>query len=448
MVTTQSKPESSGLDMSKYITPWKLDPQQPYLLKNCRIVDPVHGSISSNATIALSAGKIISVEAGEPAKSDSLEIKTENIIDLEGKYVCPGLIDCHVHIAVTPGAASLASYRDMTETKSLLRQPSVLKSMLQRGFTTVRDCGGATLAMKEAVEEGIYPGPRLFISGKALSQTGGHGDMRGRHDTIPCCGGAVSGISRIVDGVPECYRVARDELRQGADFIKIMGGGGVASPTDRIDQLQFSDDEIKAIVTVANNAKTYVTSHCYTTEAVTQAINQGVRGIEHGNLIDLETAKLMADTGTFLTPTLVTHFVSKESHFLDAESEAKVTTVLEQGLVTLKMATEVGVTVCFGTDLLGPTHFAQSKEFSIRSQVQTSLQILQSATINAAKLLGQENKLGQVKEGFMADLLILDRNPLDDITILDKSQESILAVVKDGRVMHSHLSYMKEEPRV
>ncbi|OLN98008.1 hypothetical protein CCHL11_06859 [Colletotrichum chlorophyti] len=430
--------------MSKYVTPWKLDAQKTYLLKNSKVIDPVDGKVTENETVALAGGKIVSVEAGH-LEETTLEVRPENVIDLQGKYVCPGLIDCHVHIAVVPGAASLASYRDMTETKSLIRQPSVLKSMLHRGFTTVRDCGGASLAMKEAIEEGIHPGPRLFISGKALSQTGGHGDMRGRHDTVPCCGGAVSGISRIVDGVPDCYRVARDELRQGADFIKIMGGGGAASPTDRIDQLQFSDEEIKAIVTVANNAKTYVTSHCYTTEAVRQAIEQGVRGIEHGNLIDLETAKLMAKTGTFLTPTLVTHAVSRDLHFLDAEGEAKVTTVLNRGLETLKMASEAGVTVCFGTDLLGPSHFAQSKEFSIRSQVQSPVQILQSATINAAKLLRQEDKLGQVKEGFLADLLILDCNPLEDITVLDRSAETILAIVKDGRVLSSQLSSMKAE---
>ncbi|TQN71640.1 hypothetical protein CSHISOI_03890 [Colletotrichum shisoi] len=429
MVAVQAKPDASGMDLSKYITPWKLDVQNTYLLRNSAVVDPVTGTVRKNATIGLTGGKIAFVQDNGSSRVNTLEVEPHNDIDLQGRFVCPGLIDCHVHIAVTPGAASLSSYRDMTETKSLLRQPSVLKAMLRRGFTTVRDCGGATLAMKEAVEEGIHPGPRLFISGKALSQTGGHGDMRGRHDTIPCCGGAVSGISRIVDGVPECHRVARDELRQGADFIKVMGGGGAASPTDRIDQLQFSDDEIRAIVTVANNAKTYVTSHCYTTEAVRQAIAQGVRGIEHGNMIDLETARLMVETGTFLTPTLVTHFVSKELHFLDAESEAK-------------MATEVGVAICFGTDLLGPTHFAQSKEFSIRSQVQTPTQVLQSATTNAARMLGQEGKLGQIKEGFTADLLVLDCNPLDDISVLDKPEESVLVVVKDGRVMHSQLTSM------
>ncbi|KAJ0340062.1 hypothetical protein COL154_012276 [Colletotrichum chrysophilum] len=437
MVTSRQK--SDEFDISKYITPWKPSNQKRYLIENAKIVDPVSGTTSENTSIALEDGRIVFVKPAGSSREAQLDVDPENIVDVKGKYVCPGLIDCHVHIAVPPGAASLSSYRDMTETKSLIRQPNVLKSMLDRGFTTVRDCGGATLAMKEAVEEGIHPGPRLFISGKALSQTGGHGDMRGRHDTMPCCGGDVSGISRIVDGVPDCLHVARDELRQGADFIKIMGGGGVASPTDRIDSLQFSDEEIRAIVTAATNAKSYVSSHCYTTEAVRQAIGQGVRGIEHGKLIDLETAKLMAEKGTFLTPTLVTNFMSKELHFLEPESEAKVTEVLDRGLATLKMATEVGVTVCFGTDLLGPTHFAQSKEFSIRSRVQSPVEVLRSATVNAAKLLRREDRLGQVKEGFMADLLIMERNPLDDISILDNPEEAILAIIKDGRVVRSRL---------
>jgi imidazolonepropionase-like amidohydrolase len=291
--------------------------------------------------------------------------------------------------------------------------------------------------MKEAIEEGVVPGPRLFIAGFALSQTGGHGDMRGPHEGQLCCGGSISGISRIVDGPAECYKFARDELRQGADFIKIMGGGGVASPTDRIEHVQFSDEEIKAIVTVAQNAGTYVTSHSYTPQAIQQAIKLGVRGIEHGNLIDLETAQLMAEKGAFLTPTLIAHVMSKQMNFLPPDGAAKNDEVLEKGLRAMKMAVDTGVTVCFGTDLLGPMHFAQSKEFSVRSKVLTPIQILRSATINAARLLMQEDRLGQIREGFAADLLILDANPFEDITVLDRSEQSILGVVKDGRVMTS-----------
>ncbi|KAJ5563727.1 Amidohydrolase 1 [Penicillium sp. DV-2018c] len=398
------------MDISRVIKPWKLEPQKPLVFTNATIIDPVQGDLIKNATVRISDGKIIQIVTDGSATSTE-DIPQENIIDLTGKYLCPGLIDCHVHIAVVPGEVDLRAYRDMTERTTPRPQNNA-----RRGFTSIRDCGGASLAVKEAVEEGVIPGPRLFIAGYALSQTGGHGDMRGPHDSQLCCGGSVSGISRIVDGPAECYKYAREELRQGADFIKIMGGGGVASPTDRIEHVQFSDEEISAIVTVARNAGTYVTSHSYTPQAIQQAIKLGVRGIEHGNLIDLETMD-----------------------FLPASAAAKNVEVLEQGLKALKMAVDAGVTVCYGTDLLGPMHFAQSKEFTVRSYVLTALQILQSATVNAARLIMQEDRLGQIREGFLADLLVLEKNPLEDITILDRVEENVLAVIKDGRFVTSRL---------
>ncbi|KAJ5479266.1 hypothetical protein N7530_004775 [Penicillium desertorum] len=175
----------------------------------------------------------------------------------------------------------------MSERVSLLRQTYMLKSMLDRGFASIRDCGGACLAIKEAVGGRCHSRPSSLIAGHALSQTGGHGKLRGSHETQLCCAGSISGTSRIVDDPAKCYRYACEELRQGADFIKIMGGGGVASPTDRIEHVQFSDEDIKVIVTVVRNAGTYVT-----TAAIQQAIKLGVRGIEHGSLIDLETAMM------------------------------------------------------------------------------------------------------------------------------------------------------------
>lgn len=432
------------MDLARVIKPWKLQPQRTRVFVNATIIDPVKGELTPNAAVKISGGQIVRIDTnGSSALTE--DVPEDDVVDLSGKYLCPGLIDCHVHIAVVPGEVDLRAYKDMTERISLLRQPHVLKTMLSRGFTSIRDCGGASLAMKEAVEEGVLPGPRMFIAGFALSQTGGHGDMRGPHDDQLCCGGSVSGISRIVDGPAECYKFARDELRQGADFIKIMGGGGVASPTDRIEHVQFSDEEIKAIVTVARNAGTYVTSHSYTPRAIQQAINLGVRGIEHGNLIDLETAKMMAEKGVFLTPTLIAHVMSKQMNFLPADGAAKNDEVLEKGLRAMKMAVDNGVTVCFGSDLLGPMHFAQSKEFSVRSKVLAPLQILQSATVNAARLLMQEDRLGQIREGFAADLLVLDRNPLEDITVLDRVEETILGVVKDGRVFESRMDKLKRD---
>ena len=430
------------MDISRVIKPWKLHPQRTLVFVNATIIDPAQGELIHNATVRISDGKITQIVT-DGSTTATEDVPGDNVIDLTGKYLCPGLIDCHVHIAVVPGEADLRAYKDMTERISLLRQPLVLKSMLERGFTSIRDCGGASLAIKEAVEDGVFPGPRLFIAGYALSQTGGHGDMRGSHDAQLCCGGSLSGISRIVDGPAECYKYAREELRQGADFIKIMGGGGVASPTDRIEHVQFSDEEIKTIVTVARNAGTYVTSHSYTPQAIQQAIRLGVRGIEHGNLIDLETANMMAEMDVFLTPTLIAHVMSKQLNFLPPDGAAKNDEVLEKGLRAMKIAVEAGVTVCFGSDLLGPMHFAQSKEFSVRSKVLTPLQILRSATVNAARLIMQEDRLGQIREGFAADLLILNENPLEDITVLDRVEEHMMGVIKDGRVSTSRWEALK-----
>ncbi|KAE8374447.1 hypothetical protein BDV26DRAFT_284252 [Aspergillus bertholletiae] len=338
--------------------------------------------------------------------------------------------------------------KSLSPNLSLLRQPNLCQSMLDRGFTTVRDCGGATLALKESIEQDIIRGPRLFIAGHALSQTGGHGDSRHKHDSNECCGGYVGSIGRIVDGVPDCLKYTREEIRQGSDFIKIMGGGGVASPTDQIQHLQFSNEEIRAIVTVAENVGTYVTSHAYTPQAIQQAIRQGVKGIEHGNLLDEPTAVIMKENNVFLTPTLVTYATMDSAEFRDflpSASAKKNREVLYKGLDALSLATKIGVDICFGTDLLGPLHCAQSKEFTIRSGVQTPLEILKSATVTPARMLRQEGFLGQVAPGFAADLLILNANPLEDITVFDRPDRHLLVTIKDGRVVASRWKQLTVE---
>ncbi|KAM3484168.1 hypothetical protein MY8738_002436 [Beauveria namnaoensis] len=433
--------KTSPAALSNEVTiPWTLPPPPRYVLTGANLIDPVQGKVVKNATVHLHNGLVKSVN-GDPSEWESDSSATK--IDLGGKFVCPGLIDCHVHLVAVPGKGGLEAVKDMNMSASLLRQPQVCRSMLEKGFTTVRDCGGALYPLKQAIEEQVHPGPRLFIAGHALSQTGGHGDMRGISDEHECCGGTTQGVGRVIDGVPDCLKYAREEIRQGADFIKIMGGGGVASPTDKIENIQFSDEEIRAIVTVATNAGTYVTTHAYTPTAIQQAISQGVMGVEHGNLIDEKTAKLMAEKGAFLTPTLITYAAMGEyDGFLPPASAKKNKVVLEKGLQAIKIAAEAGVTICFGTDLLGELHFAQPREFGLRSQVQSALQILQSATINAARMLRQDNFLGQVSPDFAADLLILSKNPLQDITILDEPEKHVLATIKAGRVHASRWSKM------
>lgn len=260
----------------------------------------------------------------------------------------------------------------------------------------------------------------------------------------------MKGLGRVADGITECQKAVREELRSGADFIKIMCSGGVASPTDKLESTQYTPKEIKTMTTIAANMGTYVSAHAYTPTAIKQAINNGVRAIEHGNLIDKETAELMASKGCFLTPTLVTYAVMASDEFPDfltPENIAKNKEVLRVGLNSIKIAHEAGVTMCMGSDLLGPMGYAQSREFGLRGQVLDAKTVLQAATINAAKLLRQEDTLGQIKVGFAADLLILNKNPLEDISVLERGEDHFLAVLKEGRVWSSRWTKLPTDIR-
>lgn len=423
---------------SSFVKPWLPKREQPsLLLTRAQLVDPVEGKVHPNASVHISHGVIqaVSIDGSKPitVPEDTMTV------DLEGRYLCPGLIDAHVHISAVPGEMDFRHIMAMPESECLLRMTYVCRDMLYRGFTSVRDCGGAPGALKQACNEWLVVGPRLFISGHAISQTGGHGDFRHSHDYSHCSSDFVSGLGRVCDGVPACLAVARDELRRGADFIKIMGSGGVVSPTDRLENHQFSPEEIRAMVGVANNAHTYVTCHAYSPESIRIAIENGVRGIEHGNLLDRGTALLMAEKGCYLTPTLVTYFSMGDpavAHFLPAGSGAKNTAVMNMGFDALRIAQECGVTMCYGSDLLGPLGKYQSGEFGLRAKVLSPLEILRSATVNPAKMMNQP-RLGQIKAGFFADLLVVKSNPLEDITVFERSETELLLIIKDGRVCRS-----------
>ncbi|KAK1070183.1 hypothetical protein LTR74_004335 [Friedmanniomyces endolithicus] len=437
--------------MASTLKPWLQGPPKRYRLVDCSLIDPKDGQVYEHVTVDLADGLIhrMTKLSKWPSPGDEALSWTSNeqitIVNLQGKFLCPGLIDCHVHLATPPGEDGLKDTMNQDPTTSLLRQPYLAHQMLKRGFTSVRDCGGAGLALKEAFAEGLYPAPRLFTSGHGISQTGGHGDIRSAKDAeFACCGGNTRGLGRIADGVDQCLHAAREELRQGADFIKIMVSGGVVSPTDRLTSLQYSPDEIAAFTRVANDAGTYVTAHAYTPAAIRNAIEKGVSGIEHGNLIDEPTAKLMAEKGVFLTPTLITYktMASKEfGSFLPPSIAEKNMQVLMAGLKSVQIADQAGVTMCYGTDLLGPLQVKQTGEFALRKEAGLSaLKILQSATVNAALRLRQEDKLGRLKEGYAADMVVLNANPLEDIEVLDRPQKHLLAVIKEGRVLESRWS--------
>ncbi|HUJ99839.1 MAG TPA: amidohydrolase family protein [Stellaceae bacterium] len=374
-----------------------------------------------------------------------LQGSVDRIIDLKGKTLMPGLIDLHVHSVAVE--LNLAQQMHMPNVLVTLRSALLLRGMLRRGFTTVRDAGGAGYALKQAIDSGLTDGPRLFVSGRALSQTGGHGDMRARSDYLadsaPCaCCARVGALARVVDGVDGVRKAAREELLMGADQIKIMASGGVASPTDPVGALGYCEDEIRAIVAEARARQTYVLAHAYTAEAIARAVRCGVRTIEHGNLVDLPTARLMAEKGAYAVPTLVTYEALADEgaqYGLPPESVAKIADVREAGLRSLEIYREAGVKMGFGSDLLGPSQRLQSEEFRIRAEILGPREVVASATVIGAEVLGMEEKLGRIVPGSSADLLVVDGNPLRDVTCLLGQGEHIPLVMKAGKIQFDSL---------
>lgn len=365
------------------------------------------------------------------------------VIDIGGRTLMPGLIDCHVHVVAT--MLNLGANAAQPNTIVTLKTVPILRGMLERGFTTVRDAGGADYALSLAVESGIVAGPRLFVAGRALSQTGGHGDFRGRWDERePClCCRRAGALARVADGIDGVRKAVREEIKAGAHQIKVMASGGVASPTDPIAFFGYSEDELRAIVAEAAAAQTYVMAHAYTPAAISRAVRCGVRTIEHGNLVDDETARLMAAHGAYAVPTLVTYdALANEGAALGLppDSVAKIEGVRKAGLESLAIFRRAGVRMAFGTDLLGESHVHQSGEFRIRAQVLSPHEVICSATAVAAEVLRMDGKLGVVAPGAMADLLVVDGDPLADIGLLEGQGRHIAAVMKGGSFMKNRLS--------
>ena len=398
---------------------------------NCAVLDGASKERREDHHVLVEDGLIREV-TDRPIASAAAET-----VDLKGRTLMPGLIDAHVHVIAVDQMLARLSERPVSLVT--LRAARVLEGMLQRGFTTIRDAGGADGGLAEAIEEGLVPGPRIFPSGQALSQTGGHGDLRPRTRSVSvvscaCCEGGAA-LARIADGAAECRRAARDELRKGATQIKIMASGGVASPYDPVWNLQYSEEEVRAIVEEARAWRTYVMAHAYTPEAIRRSIDFGVRSIEHGNLIDRATAEHVAGAAGFVVPTLVTfdalYRFGRDLGFPEA-SLAKLGDVREAGLCSLEILQAAGVKIGFGTDLLGPMHRHQSHEFTIRSEAMAPFDIIRSATTVNAELLNRSGEIGLIAPGARADLIAVDGDPLADISLLDGQGEHLTHIMKDG----------------
>lgn len=399
------------------------------LFINANVIDTRNGKVLPDQQVLVSNGRIQKV-SGETIPPDDAEV-----IDLGGRFLMPGLCDSHVH--VTAITANFALLGTMSPFYVTAKTGPMLNNMLMRGFTTVRDAGGADYGLAQAVEEDALLGPRILYCGKALSQTGGHADMRGpgqqNFEGCFCC----AGLGRVCDGVTEVRRACRDEIRKGATQIKIMASGGVSSPTDRIDSTQFSLEEIDAIVEEANAANIHTMAHAYTARAINRLLPRGVKTIEHGNLMDEESCRLFVEHNAYLTPTLVIYdSLSKEGveAGLPKELQMKVYDVLDAGGKALEMAQRSGVKMLFGSDLLGQMERHQLNEFNIRSEVVPADDLIRAATCNAADAYGDTGDFGEIIEKARADILVLEHNPLDDIKVLTRPDQELSLIMKAGRI--------------
>jgi imidazolonepropionase-like amidohydrolase len=402
------------------------------IIRNASVLDAAAGELVPDQVVTVEGGDIVEVVDSAGARTDDGEAR---VVDAAGRVVMPGLIDCHVHVLAS--TANLAATAEQSPYYVAARAGHILRGMLDRGFTTVRDAAGADYGLADAVREGYLVGPRVLFGGKALSQTGGHGDDRSRGRDAHDDGYCVPTLSRIVDGVDAVRRAVRDEIRRGADHIKLMLSGGVASPTDRVDSTQFSTEEIRAAVEEATAANRYVLGHAYTARAVNRGLAAGVRSIEHGNLIDESSVRLFRQHDAFLVPTLATYSALAEegpAAGLPPDSYRKVFDVLDAGLHALELAHRGGVKIAYGTDLLGDMHYRQLTEFALRAQVQPPADILRAATTTAGELLGLPGRIGVVAPGARADLLVVEGNPLEDVGVLTKPADTLRLIMHGGRV--------------
>lgn len=409
------------------------------LFKNARIFDGFSDECADGMNVLTENGLI-----GEVSDKPINQGTTAYAIDVGGRTLMPGMIDAHVHAYFSDvnwqrTDAVGGSYRAAHAAR-------MLGFALDCGFTTVRDIGGGDYALWRAVEDRLIRAPRFLYAGKILSMTGGHGDSRlmsgSQHNSGYCSCGTSNAVSIIADGIDECVKAAREELRRGAHCIKIMGSGGVVSPTDPIWMNQYREDEIRAIVNETAERRTYTSAHCHPVSAVRRCVEYGVRVIEHGTLMDDETARFVAGRGAYVVPTMVIcDVLAKQGRQLGLppQSQEKAEAVFERALLGLESMRKANVKIGFGTDLLGEAYDQQCREFIIRRQIFSPLEILRQVTSTNAAILQLENKLGCIRAGAYADLIVVDGDPLKDIELLADSGRGLSVIMRGGEVIRNEL---------
>ncbi len=395
------------------------------VLLDCTGAEPVQG-----ASVVVEGDRIKDVLAKPGAGAVPGQVTT---IDCKGKTLMPGLTDAHVHICAVEGNIT-DQHRFLPPSLLAAKALRRAEECLMQGFTTVRDAGGADYGFREAINEGVYPGPRMLVSGNYISQTGGHGDKRRRAEwmePIDCC---IGMIGSIADGEAEVRKAVREQLRRDVDQIKIMASGGAMSPSDELDTTQYTIGEMRAAVEEAQAVGKYVLSHAYSDTAVRNAITAGVRSIEHGNLIREGAAKAIKDAGAFLVPTMITYemiYREGKRYGIGDHQIAKINMAREQSVQGLTYAYKAGCKIGSGSDLLGDMMVQRAAEFELKAQVMKPMEVLLSATKVNAELFRMSDKIGTVEPGKYADLLVVDGDPLKNLRLF-QMQDRIAVIMKGG----------------
>jgi len=359
-------------------------------------------------------------------------------LDLKGHTLMPGLTDAHVHLCAVEGNIT-DQHRYLPPSLLAAKVLRRAEECLMQGFTTVRDAGGADYGFREAINEGLYPGPRLLVSGNYISQTGGHGDKRRRAEwiePIDCC---IGMIGSIADGEAEVRKAVREQLRRDVDQIKVMASGGAMSPADELDTTQFTVPELRAAVEEARAVGKYVLAHAYSDAAVSNAIEAGIRSIEHGNLIRQGAAGAIKEAGAFLVPTMITFeaiYREGKRYGIGDHQIRKINLAREQSVKGLRFAYEAGCKIGSGSDLLGDMMAQRPAELELKAQVMTPMEVLLSATKVNAELFRMSDRIGTVEPGKYADLIVVRGNPLKNLRLF-QDPDNLLLVMKGG-VIHKH----------
>jgi imidazolonepropionase-like amidohydrolase len=402
------------------------------ILRNATIIDGTGADPVPNASVVIEGERIKEIVTRPPrhVPSDSITL------DCRHQSLLPGLIDAHVHMGAVD-ANIMEQQRHYFTSLLVIRTLKVMKETLDQGFTTARDAGGIDPGFREAVAQGLVPGPRLFVAGRPLSQTGGHGDFRLPTEHYPPVEHPAGLATGVYDGVDAVRRAAREQLRQGADHIKVMAGGGAMSPSDEIDTSQYSLEELQAAVFEAESAGKYVSAHCYSVRSILNSIAAGIRSIEHGNLLNESAAQGIKEAGAFLVPTMVTYeMISRMGKDLGVPENnvRKINEARERSLEALDIAHRVGVKIASGSDLLGPMQCYKGMELELKSQVLGPMGAIVASTKTNAELLRREKDLGTIEPGKLADLILVDGDPLQDIALFQEYQEKITLIIQGGRL--------------